>query len=337
MMTKGIASTAPRCRQVDRFLSVRSPGPSEVIALRIFPIRSEQGATRRIAEVSDVRGTPDPLDHVPSGPVPTSREGSRLLDLVRVVARLQAPDGCPWDRAQTHSSLRRHLLDEAYELLEAIDSGDPERLRDELGDLLLQAVFHAELAARDGAFDIDDVAETTVEKLIRRHPHVFADVDAETPGQVYANWERIKAEEKGEHGLDEGVPQALPALLAAQKVQRRAAGRGFDWAELGGAIAKVREELAELEQAAAERPGGDPEGADKDALEEEVGDVLFAVTALARKLGVEAELALRGAIKKFVARYEEMERAAGEEGQSLVDLSEEELLSRFRAAGRRLG
>src|ERR687891_1755083 len=126
-------------------------------------------------------GTPDPLSHVPTGPVPASKQGSRLLDLVRVMARLRGPDGCPWDRAQTHSSLRRHLLDEAYEVLDAIDVGDPVRLKEELGDLLLQSVFHARIAADDGTFDIDGVAEVVVEKLIRRHPHVFADVRADTP------------------------------------------------------------------------------------------------------------------------------------------------------------
>lgn len=284
--------------------------------------------------MTEVRGTPDPLDHVPTGPVPASREGGRLLDLVRVVARLRGPDGCPWDRAQTHTSLRRHLLDEAYELLDAIDEGDPERLRDELGDVLLQALFHAEMAAEAGAFDIDDVAENTVEKLIRRHPHVFADASADTPEQVYANWERIKAEEKGERAVDEGVPKALPALLAAQKIQRRASGRGFDWAELAGAIGKVREELDELEEAARSHEGEDREGLAKDALEQEVGDVLFALTALARKLGVDAESALRTTIRTFVRRFEAMEARAREDGVRLEDLPEEELLGRFRAARR---
>ncbi|HEX2026357.1 MAG TPA: nucleoside triphosphate pyrophosphohydrolase, partial [Actinomycetota bacterium] len=219
---------------------------------------------------------------MPTGPVPSGRGGDRLLDLVRVVARLRAPDGCPWDRAQTHRSLRRHLLDETYELLDAIDGGDPGRLKEELGDLLLQAVFHAQLASDDGTFDVDDVAEVTVEKLIRRHPHVFAGVDADTPDQVYANWERLKGEEGERKPVDAEMPGTAPSLLAAQKVQRRAAGRGFDWARLSGAVEKVREELAELEEAVEARPGAEPEGADKDALEEEVGDVLFAVTALAR-------------------------------------------------------
>jgi tetrapyrrole methylase family protein/MazG family protein len=265
--------------------------------------------------------------------VPASREGSRLLDLVRVVARLRGPDGCPWDRAQTHRSLRRHLLDEAYELLDAIEDGDPGRLKEELGDVLLQAVFHAQMAADEDAFDIDDVAEVEVEKLIRRHPHVFADVDAHTPEQVYANWERIKAEEQaGERRIDAEIPSALPALLAAQKVQRRAAGRGFDWAELAGAVEKVREELGELEEAAISQEGLDREGAAKDALEEEVGDVLFAVTALSRKLGVDAESALRGTMRKFVTRFEAMAREVEAEGLRLEDLTEEELLRRFRDA-----
>jgi tetrapyrrole methylase family protein / MazG family protein len=279
-------------------------------------------------------GTPDPLSRVPTGPVPTRREGVRLLDLVRVVARLQAPDGCPWDRAQTHRSLRRHLLDETYELLDAIEDGDPNRLKEELGDVLLQALFHAEMESRRGGFDMDDVAEVTMEKLIRRHPHVFGDVEADTPSEVYANWERIKAEEKGEERIDAEIPTALPSLVAAQKVQRRAAGRGFDWAQLSGAVDKVREELAELEVASAAHKGLDPEGGAKDALEEEVGDVLFAVSALARKLGVDAETALRSTIRKFVRRFEAMQTAARVEGVRLESLPEDDLIRRFRDADR---
>jgi tetrapyrrole methylase family protein / MazG family protein len=281
-----------------------------------------------------LRGTPDPLSHVPAGPVPASKKGSRLLDLVRVVARLRGPGGCPWDRAQTHTSLRRHLLDETYELLDAIDGGsDPNLLKEELGDLLLQTIFHAQIAADAAAFDIDDVAESTVEKLIHRHPHVFGDVEAETPEQVYGNWEQIKAEEKkGGHGITEGIPKALPSLLAAQKVQRRAAAQGFDWAELAGAVEKVREELTELEEAARGQEGADREGEAKDALQEEVGDVLFSVTALARKLGVDAETSLRRAVAKFVRRYETMERLATREGVDIRELPETELLRRFRAA-----
>lgn len=280
----------------------------------------------------ELRGTPNPLSHVPTGEIPTSKHGERLLDLVRVVARLHEPDGCPWDRAQTHRNLRRHLLDETYELLDAIEEGDPERLKEELGDVLLQVVFHAQIAQREGDFDVDDVAEVTVEKLIRRHPHVFADATADTPDEVYANWERIKAAEKKDGGIDAEMPSALPALVAAQKIQRRAAGRGFDWAELSGAVEKVREELGELEDAARAHEGEDTEGEGKDALEEEVGDVLFAVSALARKLGVDAESALRGTMKKFVRRFETMEERVEAEGARLDDLSEPELLKRFRDA-----
>jgi tetrapyrrole methylase family protein/MazG family protein len=254
---------------------------------------------------------------------------------VRVVARLRALDGCPWDRAQTHRSLRRHLLDETYELIDAIEDGNPARLREELGDVLLQAVFHAQLAADEGDFDIDDVAEVTVEKLIRRHPHVFADVEADTPDQVYANWERLKTEEEGgRKAIDAEMPGALPSLVAAQKVQRRAAGRGFDWARLAGAVDKVREELAELEEAAVAHDLEEREGAAKDALEREVGDVLFAATALARKLGVDAETALRSTTRTFVDRFEAMEERARADGTSLDDLPEAELIRRFRDAPR---
>lgn len=196
-------------------------------------------------------------------------------------------------------------------------------------------MFHSQIAQREGDFDVDDVAEVTVEKLIRRHPHVFADVRADTPDEVYANWERIKADEKGDERIDAEMPRALPALVAAQKVQRRAAGRGFDWAELAGAVEKVREELGELEEAARAQEGRDPEGEGKDALEEEVGDVLFAVSALARKLGVDAESALRGTIRKFVTRFEAMDERAQADGVRLDDLSEDDLLRRFRDANPR--
>jgi MazG family protein len=234
--------------------------------------------------------------------------------------RLRAPGGCPWDREQTHRSLARHLLEEAHEALEAIDSGDLNRLRDELGDLLLQVVFHAEMAREEGAFDVDDVAEGVVAKLVRRHPHVFGDLEVDSAAQVLVNWERIKAEERGEHPVDEEIPATLPALARAAKVQRRAAGSGFDWRTREGALAKVREELAELERASPER------------AEEEVGDLLFAVAALARRLNVDPESALRRATARFADRFERLRARAREEGVRLEDLSEEELLARFRAS-----
>jgi tetrapyrrole methylase family protein/MazG family protein len=262
-----------------------------------------------------------PTSPVPEGPVASKDGGERLLDLMRVMHRLRAPGGCPWDREQTHQSLARHLLEETHEALEAIDSGDPDRLRDELGDVLLQVVFHAELASEEGTFDLDDVASGVVAKLIRRHPHVFGDVQVGSAAQVLVNWERIKQDEEGrEHGLDDEIPPTLPALARASKVQRRAAGFGFDWRTREGAMAKVREELAELEEAQPE------------AVEGELGDVLFALAAVARGLGVDPESALRKATRRFGERFERMRVAAAADGVGLEGLSEGELLARFRAA-----
>jgi tetrapyrrole methylase family protein/MazG family protein len=262
---------------------------------------------------------PDPASS--EGPVPSKEGGLRLLELLRLMHRLRAPGGCPWDREQTHASLARHLLEETHETLDAIDSGDPERLRDELGDVLLQVVFHAEVAAEEGTFDIDDVAAGVVTKLIRRHPHVFGDVHVGSAAQVLVNWERIKQEEVGrEHGVDDEIPATLPALARASKVQRRAAGFGFDWRTREGAMAKVREELAELEEAPADR------------LEEELGDVLFAVAALARRLSVDPETALRNATRRFGERFDRMRASAAASGVDLEGLSGAELLARFRAA-----
>jgi tetrapyrrole methylase family protein/MazG family protein len=237
------------------------------------------------------------------------------------MARLRAPDGCPWDREQTHASLRRQILEEAHEVLEAIDSGDPAKLRDELGDLLIHVIFHSQIAEDDGDFTVDDVANGTVEKLVRRHPHVFADVEADTAAQVVKNWDAIKAEEKGEHAVDEEIPPTLPALLRAYKVQRRAGSQGFDWRSPEGAMEKVREELGELERAST------PE-----EIEGEIGDLLFAVAALARQHGVDAESALRGTTKRFAERFETLKSSAEDDGVDLHDLTEEELLARFRAA-----
>ncbi|HEX2090614.1 MAG TPA: nucleoside triphosphate pyrophosphohydrolase [Actinomycetota bacterium] len=260
------------------------------------------------------------LTYVPDTPVPSHAGGERLLGLLRVMHRLRAPGGCPWDREQTHQSLARHLLEEAHEALEAIDSGDPHRLKEELGDLLLQVVFHAEMAREEGTFDVDDVAQGILEKLIRRHPHVFGTVEVDSASEVLVNWERIKSEEKGEHPVDEEIPASLPALARAAKVQRRAAGFGFDWRSDTAAFNKVREELGELEEAAPDR------------VEEELGDVLFAVAALARRLNVDPETALRKAIRRFGDRFERMRESARAEGRTLEDLSDQELLDRFRAA-----
>jgi XTP/dITP diphosphohydrolase len=160
--------------------------------------------------VTDIAPDDDALRHVPAGPVPSSEHGDRLLDLVRVMARLRGPGGCPWDHEQDHRTLARHLLEETYEVLDAIDAGDLDHLRDELGDVLLQVVFHAQMAAERGAWDIDAVAEGTVRKLIRRHPHVFGDVEVSGADEVLVNWERIKAEESGPRDIEDDIPAALP-------------------------------------------------------------------------------------------------------------------------------
>jgi MazG family protein len=254
------------------------------------------------------------------------------------MARLRGPGGCPWDAEQTHQTLARHLLEEAHESLEAIDSGDPDRLKDELGDLLLQVVFHAEIARQEGTFDIDDVADGLVQKLVRRHPHVFGEVDVENAAEVLLNWERIKADEKGADAgpepVDHDIPATLPALARASKVQRRAAGFGFDWRSGDGALDKVREELAELQEEISAHPDGglSPTEAPSERVEEELGDVLFAVAALGRRLNVDPETALRKATRRFADRFDRMDAQARSEGLDLGSLDEAELLARFRAA-----
>ena len=266
--------------------------------------------------------TGDPADHIPVGSVPSSRGGQRLLDLVKVQARLREPDGCPWDREQTHRTLARHLLEETHELLAAIDAEDDGAVRDELGDLLLQVTFHAQIAADEGRWDIDDVADGLIGKLIHRHPHVFGDVDVTGADEVLVNWEKLKAEEDGgRKGVDEGIPASLPALARAAKVQRRTAGWGFEWRSVSGAVGALREELGELEEATS------PENA-----EEEVGDVLFATVAVARKLGVDPESALRRTIAGFAERYERFVVLAAERGVDVETASEDDLRALFREA-----
>lgn len=237
-----------------------------------------------------------------------------------IMHALRAPGGCPWDAEQTHESLVRHLLEEAYEVAAAVRSGDRDELVDELGDLLLQPVFHAEIASETGRFDLDDVARAICEKLVRRHPHVFGEAVADTPRDVLTQWEAIKAREKaganpvgaetGKGYLLKKANEGQPALLAASKLQRKAASAGFDWSELASVIEKVREETDEVEQALA---------ADPAAVGEEIGDLLFAVVNLARKAGHEAEALLDAANRKFVRRFQAVEDELRAQGMSLED------------------
>jgi tetrapyrrole methylase family protein/MazG family protein len=266
----------------------------------------------------------DLLAHVPEGPVPSSQDGQRLLDLVKVMARLRAPGGCPWDAEQTHRTLARHLLEETHELLEAIDADDADAIRDELGDVLLQVVFHAEIAADDGAWDVDDVAEGLVKKLVYRHPHVFGEVEVAGADEVLVNWEKLKAAEKGERTeVDDDIPASLPALARAAKVQRRAAGWGFEWRTDAAAVVALREEVEEL--AAADDPAH---------LEEEIGDVLFATVAVARRHGVDAEGALRRTVRTFSDRYERFTALAAERGLDVETADEAALRALFRETKR---
>lgn len=235
-----------------------------------------------------------------------------------IVTLLRSPGGCPWDREQTHESLRAGLLEEACETIDAITRADDENLREELGDLLLQVVFHADLARERGAFTLEETASHVCEKLVRRHPHVFGAGEAADTTAVLKQWEQIKREEKGEGaGIMDNIPRALPALIRAQNVQRKAGRVGFDWPDASGVIDKFREELAEV---SAEIADGDAR-----RLEHEVGDLLFTAVNLARKLGVEAELALENATQRFIERFRHVEKSLGAEKRRFEDAGPEEL------------
>lgn len=236
-------------------------------------------------------------------------------EFVRLIAVLRGPDGCPWDRAQDHRSLRRHMIEEAYEAVTAIDAGDDREIADELGDVLLQVVLHAQIAADEGRFTIDEVIGRISEKIRRRHPHIFGDVSAETPEQVMANWDAIKRDEKAEAGLLDSIPRSLPALMLAQKISKRAVSVGFEWETLDDIWDKVHEEIDELKQT---EPGS-PEAAD------EIGDLLFTVVNLARKQGIDAEEALRGTCDKFSRRWTSMERTAAAHGKDITAYGIEDL------------
>jgi tetrapyrrole methylase family protein/MazG family protein len=248
-----------------------------------------------------------------------------LSDLVRIMAVLRAPDGCPWDREQTHMSLRRHLLEESYEAVAAIESGDDAEIRDELGDILLQVVFHAQIAAEEGRFDIDDVATAIVDKLERRHPHIFGDAVADTPAEVMTRWDAIKRVENAEKerpGVLDGIASTLPALAYAEKISRRAVGVGFEWETVDDVWEKVREEIAELQ--ATEHGTSE--------AEDELGDVLFTLVNVGRKMGIDPEQALRMTCAKFIRRFSAMERFAAEEGRELADMGIDEQEALWRQA-----
>ena len=270
---------------------------------------------------------------------------------VDTIAALRAPDGCPWDRVQTHESIAHNMIEEAYEAVDAIETGDVAHLREELGDVLLQVVLQSQIAADDGEFTIDDVCAEVNEKMIRRHPHVFGDAHAANASETLDLWDKVKLAEKGSadeaavgagaqrEGLLDGVPTSFPALMQAQKISRKAAAAGFEWDSLDDVWDKVREEVGELREAyvaapkaangkadADAAPADDPASAEVAraavaAVEDEFGDVLFSLVNVGRRMGVDAEGALRSTCRKFRDRWAYMERAAGEQGRAIEDLA----------------
>ncbi|MBX3022082.1 MAG: nucleoside triphosphate pyrophosphohydrolase [Bdellovibrionales bacterium] len=260
--------------------------------------------------------------------MPKAPENLReFAGLIKVVEFLRGPDGCPWDKEQTHSTLTRYAIEEAHELAEAIDGGDVAEIRDELGDVLLQVVLHSEIARQDGRFDIFDVIQNLNEKMVRRHPHVFANVKAETSDKVLKNWAEIKAAEKGQDKakpLSFDIPQGLPALLRAQKIGDKTKKVDFDWDNANQCMEKVHEEVGELEEAM--RSGV------KERMEEELGDLLFSVAQAARHLGIDSEQALRKCNTRFEQRFRRMQESILQEGKEWKSLKPEEREQRWKSA-----
>ncbi len=236
------------------------------------------------------------------------------------MAQLRGPDGCPWDRKQTPESLKPFLVEECYEVVDALEDGSPDKVKDELGDLLFQIVFHARIAEEQGEFTIQDVITAIHEKMTRRHPHVFGDEKLTTDKEVLANWEEIKKKEKGHEdrkSILEGVPKELPSLLRAHRIQERAARVGFDWNHLNEALPKLDEEIAEFKESLREENAG--------KIEEELGDVFFTLVNISRFLGVNPDEALRKTISKFIHRFRYIEEQAAEAGRSLNDMTLDEM------------
>jgi tetrapyrrole methylase family protein / MazG family protein len=253
---------------------------------------------------------------MPSVPPENLKPVERLIALMQL---LRSPEGCPWDREQSLETLKEHLVEETHEVLDAIDSGDRRRLCDELGDLLLQIVFQAQLCAEEKSFTFDDVASAIVDKLIRRHPHVFGDTKVSGAGEVLKNWEAIKRTEKGGKPAStlDGIPKSLPALHQAHLMQKRVARVGFDWENVGGALAKLEEEVGEIREAVG--------AGDEDAIREEIGDVLFAAVNVCRFYGHNPEDLLHRTIAKFSRRFRVIEERVHAQGRKLGECTLEEM------------
>lgn len=245
----------------------------------------------------------------------------KIQKAIDVVAKLRAPDGCPWDRQQTHESMKNELLEETYELIDAINQKDDYKIKDELGDVFMQVLMHAQIAGEENKFDLGDVAEQLSSKLIRRHPHVFGDVTVENTDQVIDNWEKIKVTEKGytdRKSAVDGIPESFTALMKAYKIGKKAVKVGFDWSSTEGAVEKLDEEIGELKEAI-------KNGHDEKHIEEELGDVLFCVCNVARKLKIQPEVALNNTVDKFYNRFTLMEKMINEEGKNMKEMSLDEM------------
>lgn len=258
------------------------------------------------------------------------KERYDLKDFIDLMAFLRSEKGCPWDREQTHESIKRNLLEEAYETYEAIEEGDAGHLREELGDLLMQVILHARIETEKGSFDMDDIADAACKKLVHRHPHVFGDVIAETPDKVLDTWDAIKRTDRRQSAASamDGIPKALPSLMRAEKIQHKAAKLGFDWPVVGGAMYKLREETDELQQGI--------DAGDLENIEEELGDALFSIVNVARFFKIDSEAALHKACAKFIRRFQYLEEGAAAEGRSLSELSLAEMEGIYQRARQEL-
>lgn len=296
------------------------PDDWEIAIIRAAGVTGQESVLRVPLYRLD-RETVDHLTSVYVPPLPPHLRRPGFPELVGLMARLRAPDGCPWDREQDHRSLRRFFIEETYEVVEAIDTDDPELLCEELGDVLLQVVFHAQLAAETGLFTVDDVAAQIVEKLVRRHPHVFGDVDAADSAEVLRNWERIKKQEKvGQEtrrrdSILDGIPSGLPALMQAMEVSKRVVKVGFEWGEFSDVLLKLDEEVAELKAELAE------ETQDHNRIVAEMGDLFFTLVQVARWQKVDPEEALRQMLARFSVRFRHIERRAAEQKRVLTEMT----------------
>ena len=246
----------------------------------------------------------------------TYKDKYDLNDFIHIIDVLRSPGGCPWDIKQTHESLKRNAVEEAYEVCDAIDEGSMEHLREELGDLLMQVIFHASIEKERGGFDLDDVSDEAVKKLVHRHPHVFADVKADTPDEVLANWDAIKRADRGQQSVAsamDGIPRGLPGLMRSEKIQNKAAKVGLDWPEVSGAMDKLREEVGELQEGI--------DAGDIENIKEELGDVLFSAVNVARFYKLDSEELIHSACAKFIRRFKYLEEHAAEKGMRLEDMS----------------